>query len=120
MTATDTIRLGIVGASGRGGYFKKTCDAIDNVAIHAVCDINEEGLAGTKEALGANEAYLDYDEMLEKAGLDAVLVGTPMQFHVPQSVAALERKNVRVVSLPDFTEGQASASRKRRADPYPI
>jgi len=88
---TDTIKLGIAGAGGRGGYFKKTCDATDNVSIHAICDINEEGLATAREALGAKEAYLDYEEMLDKSDLDAVLVGTPMQFHVPQSIAALKR-----------------------------
>ncbi len=85
------LKLGIVGAGGRGGYFKSTCDVIDEICIHAVCDTNEEGLATCKDALGAKEAYLDYEEMLDKAGLDAVLVGTPMQFHVPQSIAALQR-----------------------------
>ncbi len=85
------IKLGIVGAGGRGGYFKSTCDVIDEITIHAVCDTNEAGLAKSKEALGAEEAYLDYEEMLEKAGLDAVLIGTPMQFHVQQSIAALNR-----------------------------
>ena len=85
------IKLGIVGAGGRGGGFKRTIDAIDGVSLHAVCDINEEGLEKAKEDLGAKEAYLDYEEMLDKAGLDAMLVGTPMQFHVPQSIAALER-----------------------------
>ena len=29
--------------------------------------------------------------MLDKAGIDAVVVGTPMQLHAPQSIAALER-----------------------------
>ena len=46
------------------------------MSIHAVCDINEEGLAASKEALGAKEAYLDHDEMLEKSDLDAVLIGS--------------------------------------------
>jgi len=29
--------------------------------------------------------------MLDKSGIDAVIVGTPMQLHVPQSIAALQR-----------------------------
>lgn len=91
MNTTEPIKLGIVGAAGRGGYFKNTCDAIDRVTIHAICDTNEKGLATAREALGAKEAYLDYEEMLDRSDLDAVLVGTPMQFHVPQSIAALKR-----------------------------
>ena len=91
MTTTDTIKLGIVGSCGRGATFKGVCDALDAIELHAVCDLNEEALATSKESLGANEAYLDYDEMLEKAGLDAVLISTPMPLHVPQSIVALER-----------------------------
>ena len=91
MTTVDTIKLGIVGSCGRGATFKGVCDALDEIEINAVCDLNEEALAKSKESLGAKEAYLDYDEMLEKAGLDAVLISTPMHLHVPQSIAALER-----------------------------
>jgi hypothetical protein len=36
----NPLKLGIVGACGRGGYFKRTCDAIDGLSIHAICDIN--------------------------------------------------------------------------------
>lgn len=91
MMKNSTIKLGIVGAGGRGGYFKSTCDAIDDLSVHAICDVNEKGLAKSKAVLGAQEAYLDYEEMLDKSDLDAVLVGTPMQFHVSQSIAALKR-----------------------------
>ena len=84
------IKLGIVG-SRRGSDFKTVCNAIDGLTIHAVCDTNEEALAASKDALGANEAYLDYGEMLDRADLDAVLISTPMQLHASQSITALER-----------------------------
>jgi predicted dehydrogenase len=35
--------------------------------------------------------YTDYVEMLERSDLDAVIIGTPMHLHAPQSIAALER-----------------------------
>ncbi len=87
---TRKIKLGIVGC-GRGSSFKGVCDALDDIEIQAVCDIKEDALEKNRVSLGAQEAYLDYDEMLDKAGLDAVLIGTPMPLHVPQSMAALER-----------------------------
>jgi predicted dehydrogenase len=90
------IKLGIVGVR-RGGDFKSVCDAMDGVRIHAVCDVNEDALAKSKDALGAEEAYLDYGEMLDKSDLDAVLISTPMNLHVPQSIAALTR-NIHVLS----------------------
>ena len=86
----DMLNFGIVGACGRGASFKAACDALGNVRIRAVCDINAEGLPAAAERLGADEQFTDYDDMLAKCDLDAVIIGTPMQFHVPQSVAALE------------------------------
>lgn len=87
----STINLGIVGAGGRGAFCKASCDAIDDVSIHAVCDINEESLSVAREQLGAREQYAGYEEMLEKSDLHAVIIGTPMALHVQQSIAALER-----------------------------
>ncbi len=85
------INLGIVGAAGRGGSFKRACDAIGNVRIHAACDVNEEGLDAAARRLGASEKYLEYEEMLDKSDINAVIIGTPMPYHVPQAVAALDQ-----------------------------
>jgi predicted dehydrogenase len=94
---TRSLHVGIVGACGRGAGFKDACDAVGNVEIQAVCDLSADGLAAARERLGAREQYTDYSEMLEKADLDAVIIGTPMHCHVPQAVAALER-NLHVLS----------------------
>lgn len=97
MGVADTINFGIVGAGGRGASFKAACDALPQVAIHAVCDTNADALPVSRERLGAREQYVDYDEMLEKSELDAVIIGTPMQFHAPMSIAAL-KMNLHVLS----------------------
>jgi predicted dehydrogenase len=86
-----------VGAAGRGGRFKLALDAIDAVRVHAVCDVAAGGLAEAAERLEAQEQYLDYEEMLDRSGVDAVIVGTPMPYHVPQAIAALDR-NIHVLS----------------------
>ena len=91
------LKIGIVGACGRGASFKAACDTIEVVSIQAVCDTNVGGLDAAAQRLGAAEKYADYETMLEKSDLDAVIVGTPMHFHVPQAVAALER-NLHVLS----------------------
>jgi predicted dehydrogenase len=95
---TDTIlHLGIVGACGRGASFKNAIDAIDSIHIQAVCDTNAADLPAAAERLGAELFYTDYETMLKEANLDAVLIGTPMPFHVPQSIAALQH-NISVLS----------------------
>jgi predicted dehydrogenase len=87
----STLNLGIVGACGRGASFKAACDALGQVAIHAVCDTNADELTAARDRLGAREQYTDYATMLEQSALDAVIIGTPMHLHVPQAIAALER-----------------------------
>ncbi len=85
------LNLGIVGACGRGASFKAACDALPQVAVHAVCDSNSDALNAARERLGAREQYTDYETMLEKSDLDAVIIGTPMHCHVPMAIAALQR-----------------------------
>ncbi len=91
MTAMEKLNIGIVGACGRGAGFQGACDVLDRVRLHAVCDVNAEKLSAAAERLGAAEQYVEYEEMLASSELDAVIIGTPMPFHVPQSVAALAR-----------------------------
>ena len=88
---TRPIQIGIVGSAGRGGGFKLACDALDDLHIHAVCDLNADQLEESRDRLGAAVALTDYDKMLDTADVDAVILGTPMPFHVPQAVAALSR-----------------------------
>ncbi len=91
MGIIEKLNVGLVGSVGRGGSFRAAFEA-NGARIHAVCDIKEELLGECIQRFGASEAYADYAEMLDKSDLDAVVIATPMQFHVPQSVLALERK----------------------------
>ena len=87
----DKINLGIVGAAGRGSSFKLAVDLIKTVRVHAVCDVDVEGLDRAAKYLGASEKYVDYEEMLARSAIDAVIIATPMHLHVPQSILALQR-----------------------------
>ncbi|MFP4384494.1 MAG: Gfo/Idh/MocA family protein [Spirochaetia bacterium] len=97
MSVNKMLNVGIVGIVRRGGSFKKAFGSIDEARIHAVCDINEEGLDEAMKESGASEKYTDFDEMLEKSDIDIVVIGTPMQLHVEQSIKALE-KDIHVLS----------------------
>ncbi len=89
MGALERLNVGIVGAAGRGASFREAL-AANGARIRAVCDVRAETLDQCAARLGAEEQYADYERMLERADLDAVVIGTPMQFHVPQSIAALQ------------------------------
>ncbi|HET6427878.1 MAG TPA: Gfo/Idh/MocA family oxidoreductase [Phycisphaerae bacterium] len=90
MVKDTRINVGLVGAAGRGGSFLAALEA-GGARIRAVCDIRADALEECKTRMGADLAYVEYDQMLSEADLDAVVIGTPMPLHVPQSIAALQR-----------------------------
>ena len=90
MTSSDVLNIGVVGAGGRGGKVAANLAFCEGARVHAVCDTDSERLSASKQELDASGAYADCEEMLEKSDLDAVIVGTPMPLHVPQSILALD------------------------------
>ena len=97
MGVLEKLSVGVVGVCGRGAALKAVCDALDNVHVQAMCDTNKEALNALAAGRGAPERYVDYEEMLGASQLDAVIIGTPMHLHVPQTVQALA-ENLHVLS----------------------
>lgn len=97
MGVLERLNVGIVGAAGRGASFRSALEAHEGARIHAVCDVKEEALDEAAQRLGATQKYVDYEEMLDRGEVDAVVIGTPMHFHVPQAIAAL-RRDIHVLS----------------------
>lgn len=87
---SSEIQVGVVGAAGRGGSFREVLEAC-GARVRAVCDVRKEELRSCRQRFGAEEEYTSLDEMLEHSKLDAVIIGTPMPLHVPQSIAALKK-----------------------------
>jgi len=65
-------------------------DIRDIVELTAVVDVVEERAKACKHMFGAKEYYIDYDEMLRKADIDAVTIATPIPLHFEQAVKAIE------------------------------
>jgi len=89
------VKLGVAGL-GRGKDVTIELINEKNVKITALCDINPEILkkavedyekAGFKDF----ESYSTFDEMLEKADIDAVFIATEAIYHVPYVIKALDR-----------------------------
>jgi predicted dehydrogenase len=91
MTKSNPLNLGLAGAAGRGKSFREGILASGLARIHAVCDIDPNRLDQAMADMGASEKYIEYADMIEKSDIDAVIIATPMPFHVPQSIMALER-----------------------------
>ena len=84
---SDLIKVGIAGAR-RGPSFVTGLRAIPGVEVTALCDIDADFLAEQADAHSIPGRFLDYTDLLN-TDIDLVIVATPMQLHVPQSLAAL-------------------------------
>ncbi|MDO4387478.1 MAG: Gfo/Idh/MocA family oxidoreductase [Eubacteriales bacterium] len=93
----STVRTGVAGLGSRGfGLVKDLLMDLQGVEIVAVCDDfgdrAEKAQAAVREKTGKTpRAYRSYDEMLDAGDLDAVLVITPWETHVPFAIHAMEK-----------------------------
>jgi len=85
------LRIGIVGAAGRGRSFFAAINANPAARVHAVCDLNAEGARQVAAENAVEHVFTDYEAMLDSGAVDLVVIGTPMPLHAPQAIAALDR-----------------------------
>ena len=71
------IKIGIVGT--RGLSTLQGLQAIDDVQITAMCDLNEDNLKKAVDRIGDGDikTFRIYEDMLE-SDIDAVIIATPM------------------------------------------
>lgn len=72
-----TLRVGIIGATGRGGYghsIDLSFGRIEEAEVVAVADADLVGAKKSQERTGAHSVYQDYREMLERERLDVVAI----------------------------------------------
>ena len=81
------LKVGIVGA--RGLSTLKGFQSIPGVTVEALCDLDEDLLREQSKRHNIPKTYRIYEDMLE-SDIDAVVIATPMQLHVPQTLTALE------------------------------
>ena len=85
-----TLKIGSIGAGGRGRICKLAHQPENDVELKAVCDVNPEVLKTYQEEFKDVYATSDWKQLLEQ-DLDAVFVTTPDFLHEEQAVAALSR-----------------------------
>ena len=83
------LKIGIAGVRGLSTVMG--LNALPDVEITALCDLDEAVLDREGDNLNIEKSrrYRIFDDMME-SDIDAVVIATPMQCHVPQAIAALE------------------------------
>ncbi|MFK7694150.1 Gfo/Idh/MocA family protein [Paenibacillus sp. HJGM_3] len=81
-----TIKVGIAGARGLSSLqgFKNILDT----EVVALCDLDGEYVQAAADKHGIPRTYRIFEDMLE-SDIDAAVISTPMQLHVPQAIQAM-------------------------------
>ncbi len=85
----DALRLGLVGMGGVGQLHASALNAVENVTVSAVCDIDSDVSRRLGETFGVRW-YTDFQQLLRLDEIEAVMIGTPPYLHAPMTLAALE------------------------------
>jgi len=91
VAANDHIQIALIGAGGQGQGDTKTAVEVPGVKLVAVADCYDGRLEHSKELWGPDIfTTRDYNEILARKDIDAVIVGTPDHWHKQVSVDAMK------------------------------
>ncbi len=118
------LRIGVIGVGWYGMVDAKAALKAGDVEISAVCDVDSDHLeraaADLEKAQGTRpQTFKLYQDLLDLKSLDAVIIGTPPQWHALQLIASLEAGKDVYCEKPlayDVREGQAMVAAVAKSD----
>ncbi len=87
---SDRVGLAVIGAGGMGMADADTALRLPGVELVAACDVFDGRLRAAEERHEGVFSTRDYEEVLARGDVDAVIVATPDHLHQPISLSALE------------------------------
>lgn len=89
------LKLGVIGVGWYGMVDARAALKVGGVEITAICDVDSEHLEKSAAELEKEQGkrprtFKLYEDMLNQAELDAVIIATPPQWHALQVLAALK------------------------------
>jgi len=91
VSANDNIQFALIGAGGQGQGDTKHAVQVPGVKLVAVADCYNGRLEHSKELWGPDIfTTRDYNEILARKDIDAVIIGTPDHWHMKASVDAMK------------------------------
>jgi predicted dehydrogenase len=91
VAANDRIQIALIGAGGQGQYDTSVAIQIPEVKVVAAADCYNGRLEHAKELWGSDLfTTRDYNEILARKDIDAVIIGTPDHWHRQAAVDAMK------------------------------
>ncbi len=110
-SANNIISIGCIGTGGRCRQLMGKLARIPDVRMAAVCDVWDHSLNAAKELADSNAFVTkQYEEVLERDDIDAVLIGSPDHWHTKMTVDACHAGKDVYVEKPlthDLSEGRS-------------
>ena len=85
---SDKISLGLIGCGALGTENLKNCAVRNDVVVTAACDVWKERLDKILSTYKDCKGYVDYSDLLQHKGLDAVIIATLPHWHALQAIEA--------------------------------
>ena len=87
----DKSKIGVIGLGGVAQLVHlPNLSKLPNAELISVCEVNKSRLMTIAEKFSIKERYSNYNEMLEKSQMDAVIIATPTSTHADIAVDCLE------------------------------
>jgi len=91
IAANDHIQIALIGAGGQGQYDTSVAVQVPGVKLVAAADCYNGRLEHAKELWGDDiQTTRDYNEILARKDIDAVIIGTPDHWHKRAAVDAMK------------------------------
>lgn len=104
MVGMDKVRIGIIGLGGRGNGFARMFKEHPEAEVVGVAERNPERARRARKNLGVRfDIYEDYEDLLDRDDVDAIVVTTPDYLHREHAVSALEAGKHTLVDKPIAT-----------------
>ena len=94
------VRVGFIGVGLRGRDHLELCMQRDDVEIIAIADPDTKSAIpetqaliakyGRKKAIEFSNGDEDYRNLLKREDIDAVIIASPWEWHIPQAIAAVK------------------------------
>src|SRR5437660_1208976 len=99
--ANERVRLGLIGLGNRGDQVLDAFLQHRDCQVAAICDIYQPYLDFAANKVGGGPAqFKDYQKLLARKDLDAVVIATPDHWHALQTIHACEAKKDVYVEKP--------------------
>jgi len=97
VAAGDRIVMGVIGVGGRGRAVMQSFLELSDAQVVAVCDVNKERCRLAKRMVDEKynqrgcKTYHDFSELLSRPDIDAVLIASPVFWHVIMAAEAAKQ-----------------------------